>query len=680
VVPRGAPVAVLAYRYWREAFGADDHVVGRALQIGNASYTVIGVAPPGFVGVSAERAPDVFVPITTFAIAAGENKADSYHLQYNWDWTTVVVRRRAGVSEAAATADLTAAFVRSRAAQRAQVPEVTPDEIARPRAIAGAARPAAGPDAGLESRTLLWVSGVALVVLVIACANAANLSLARALRRHRETAMRLALGVSRRRLAAQALVEGAMLALLGGASGVLAAQWGGAALRALVLREQVALGVVADGRTLIAAGALALAAGALTSLAPALLPVRGDLAPTLRAGARADTPRRARARSALLVVQAALSVALLVGAALFVRSLRNVRAMRLGYDPEPVLIVTPNFRGVTMDGAARAAFRRRLLDAARAVPGVVAAARVNSRPFSTNARALFVAGVDSVERLGRFNYQIGSADFFAVMRTRVVRGRAFDARDREGAPPVAVVSESMARALWPGRDPLGMCLHLGRRAAPCVSVVGVSEDAAEQSLTDEQRFVYYLPLEQQDPAGGNRMFVRVAGGDARRHADAVRRALQREMPGQAYVTVQPLEELVEEQRRSWRLGATMFAAFGALAFVVAAVGVYGVIAYDVAQRARELSVRVALGARARDVTRLVVAQGLRLAVVGVASGSVIALLGARQLQPLLFRQSATDPSVYAGVCAALLLAALAACAAPARRAARADPNAALRAE
>jgi hypothetical protein len=345
-----------------------------------------------------------------------------------------------------------------------------------------------------------------------------------------------------------------------------------------------------------------------------------------------------------------------------------------------VLIVEPNYRGVTLDSAERVAFRRRLLAIAQAIPGVRAAARVNSRPFGTNTRPLFVDGIDSVSALGRFNMQLGTADYFAAVGTRIVRGRGFAASDREGAPRVAVVSEAMAGLLWPGRDAIGQCLRVEAREAPCATVVGIAEGAAEHSLTDERRLVYYLPVEQVDPAGANRMYVRVAASDVDARADEVRRALQRAMPGDGYVVVSPMRTLVDAQRRSWTLGATMFVAFGGLALVVAAVGLYGVIAHDVAQRTRELGIRMALGARGRDVVRLVVGQGLGLALAGVACGLVVALLAARWLQPLLFHARATDPLTYAGVAAAMLAVAAVASAVPARRAARADPNVVLRGE
>jgi ABC-type antimicrobial peptide transport system permease subunit len=246
---------------------------------------------------------------------------------------------------------------------------------------------------------------------------------------------------------------------------------------------------------------------------------------------------------------------------------------------------------------------------------------------------------------------------------------------------VAVVSESMARLLWPGRDAIGQCLRLWSDTMPCTRVIGIAEDAVQYSISDNERLMYYMPDEQPPPVRpGRRLFLRMANADAASQIERVRRALQRVMPAPAYVTVTALEDLVDAQRRSWKLGATMFAAFGALALIVAAVGLYGVIAYDVAQRTHELGVRIALGARSHDVVRLVVRDGLLFASAGVASGFFAALVASRWVQPLLFGESGTDPVVFATVGVAMGLVAIVASAAPAIRATRADPITALRSE
>jgi ABC-type antimicrobial peptide transport system permease subunit len=242
-----------------------------------------------------------------------------------------------------------------------------------------------------------------------------------------------------------------------------------------------------------------------------------------------------------------------------------------------------------------------------------------------------------------------------------------------------VVSESMGRALWPNADPLGQCVKVGVETMPCTTVIGIAEDMIQNDLQASTRFHYYMPVEQFDPAGGNGLFLKMRG-DPRQQQETVRKALQTVMPGQTFVTVTPLIDVVDAARRSWQMGATMFVAFGVLALMVAAIGLYGTISFNVTQQLHELGVRVALGAQSKDILRLVVGQGMAFAFAGVMLGGVIALGASRWMQPLLFRQSANDPVVYAVVGAMMLVVALAASASPAARAARADPNAALRAE
>jgi len=675
--PVGAPVAVLSHEFWQAEFGGRN-VIGETLLVSWVPCTIIGVAPRGFIGVTEQSPPEVYLPITTWAGNRPDEDGANYFRTYWWSWMEMLVRRRPGVSVEAASADLSSAYLHSWNKHREMEPGLPAAEITRPHALAAGLK--RGPDLGLEQRTMLWVTGVAVVVLLIACANVANLFLARALRRRREVALRVALGVSRRRLVAQSLTESLTLSLLGCAVGLALAQWGGMGLRRLMLNEVSGLAVLTDPRTLAIALLATLLAGTLTGLAPVLFTGRGDVAASLKAGAREGTYHRSRARTALLVLQGAMSVVLLVGAALFVRSLRQAQEMRVGFDAERILFVSRNLRGMELADEERIALGRRLLETARTLPEVERAAWVSSVPFwSTSTTGLYVAGVDSVERLGSFTYQTGTTDYFDAMGTRILRGRSFEATDRGGAPRVAVVSESMARVLWPGRDPLGQCMRVRADTMPCTTVVGVAEDVVQRSLVEEQPFRYYMPIEQDRPAAGFALMLRMRG-DPALSAESVRRALQAVMPGQSYVTAQPLDDLLDRRRRSWELGATMFVAFGGLALLVASVGLYGVIAYNVAQRMHEMGVRIALGARAGDVVRMVVGQGIRFAGAGVLIGSAIALAASRWVQPLLFRQSARDPSVFALVGLVLLAVALAATSLPALRATRADPNRALRAE
>jgi putative ABC transport system permease protein len=680
MTPRGADVAVLSYTLWQSEFGGRD-VRGEVLRVGDIQATIIGVAPPGFDGVNDANPPVVYVPITTYAASGGNNDAKRYYTHYEWGWVNVMARLAPGISLKAAESDATQAFRRSYQVSAAADPTSPPIESVRPRVAVSAVRPGAGPEPALEARTALWVSVVAAIVLIISTANVANLFLARSLRRRRETVVRLALGVSRWRLVMQAVTESLLLSLLGAAAALVIAQWAGAGIRTLLV---TALGpsrsVFTDGRTVGLTIGLAATAGVLVGLVAALSEGRGDLGQMLRGGVRGGVVERTRLRAGLLITQATLSVALLIGAALFVRSLESVKSMRIGYDAARVLLVNRVIQGGALNDSTQRLLRIRLLEAARALPDVESAAWVSSAPFvSTSNTRLYVAGIDSMDRLGTFTYQATTADYFRTMGTRILRGRPLLPEDRAGAPNAGVVSVSMARTLWPGQDALGKCFRMRADTAPCMTVVGIAEDMVQRDLAGTQRLHYYVSIDQYTRTWGNGLVLRVRGDPAAK-AETIRKALQRVVPGMSYVTVQPLAAIVADAQRSWRLGATMFVAFGALALVVAAVGLYGVIGYNVAQRMHELGVRVALGARRADVVGMVVRQSVRFALLGAAFGVMLALLSGRWLQPLLFRQSAVDPLVYGAVSAAMVLVALAASAVPAYRASRADPITALRAE
>jgi putative ABC transport system permease protein len=283
-----------------------------------------------------------------------------------------------------------------------------------------------------------------------------------------------------------------------------------------------------------------------------------------------------------------------------------------------------------------------------------------------------------VSRLGQFDLNAVSPEFFSTLGTRIVRGRGITDQDTPNAPRVAVVSEAMGKVLWPGKDPIGQCMKVSADTMPCTTVVGIAENIKEQSLAADSGYYYYLSSAQFHPHEGG-LFVRVRGEGAK-FSEAVRRRLQKEMPGASYVTITPISEILGSQKRSWRLGATMFVAFGVLALVLAAIGLYSVISYNVAQRTHELGVRRALGAQAGDVVRLVVTDGLRLAGVGVALGIAAAFYAGRWVKPLLFNVSPKDPWVFVAVALTLVAVALAASWIPALRASRVDANVALRSE
>ena len=677
--PRGADVAVLGYAFWQREFGGTE-VIGKTIAVANMQLRIIGVAPQGFTGLN-DTEPALFIPITTYAGSRNVSDAQTYYNRYNWGWMAMMVRRKPGVSVEQASADATQAYVKSHQNEIAIEGGGTPVSVSRPTAIVGATKVAGGPDRSLEAKTALWVSGVAVIVLLIACANVANLLLARSLRRKRELAVRLALGVSRGRLVRQSVTESLLLSLLGCVVGLAISVWGGAAIRTMLVGTSAApLEVFTDWRTLVLALGAAVVASLFTGVMPAVLSTRDDLASALKSGGRGSTQAGSAARSALLITQGALSVVLLVGAGLFVRSLDRVRSMRMGYDAEHVLQIARNHRGLQLDDSALVTLRRQLLARAQAIPSVQYAASASTVPFwSTSSTNLFVQGIDSVRRLGNFTYQTATPDYFKVMGTRILRGRAFTADDRGTAPRVAVISEGMARVLWPGREALGQCMRVGADTAPCTTVIGIAEDIVQRDVLNDQRYQYYMPIEQYRPQNGTYMLLKMRG-DPKVQAEEVRKALQSIMPGPAYVTTRPLFEAVDQAQRSWKLGATMFVAFGVLALIVAATGLYAVIAYNVTQRMHELGVRIALGAQGGDIVRLVMRQGAGFAVAGILVGCTLALVAARWVEPLLFKQSAKDPVVYAQVASVLILVAVGATLSPAARAAKADPNTALRAD
>ena len=680
--PAGTPVAVLSYPTWQQQFGGRRDVIGSSLQIGALSYTIVGVAPEGFAGLWALTPPAAFVPVATYAASQiGATWQTTYTSAFGLG---TIVRRKPEVSVDAASADLTSAFIQSLRAEGTGEARSFDERLAllRPYAIAGSVIVERGPQPSNTAKVAVWLAGVAIVVLLIACANVANLLLARALGKRREIAVRMALGVSRSRLLSLLMTESMLLAALGSALGLVVAGWINAILSASFLPGTERPGVITDPRTLLFTGVVMLAVGIFTGMLPVWQARHLALTDDLKAGARTATGHRGRARGALLIVQCALSVVLLVGAGLFVRSLRNVDNVRLGFDADSVLVIEPRMRDVQLDSAQFLAMRLRLLSAATTVPGIRHASLQQSVPFGgLSIWPIWVAGVDSVRKFGRFEFNAVSPDYFATMGTRIVRGRGFEPGDGAGARRVIVIGASMGAVLWPGQDPLGRCVRIGNPpdTAPCRYVVGIAEDIHARGFGSQARnFYYYLPAAQWDQQEGG-LFARTAG-DPGTFIEPLRRRLQEEMPGTSYVTVTRLADLTETESRSWAMGATMFTAFGILALLLAAAGLYSVIAYGVTERRRELAVRMALGAAAGDVARLVVVQGVGLAMAGATAGALIALVGGRWIAPLLFNQSPRDPGIFAGVVAILLLVAVVASVVPAMRGARVDPNSALRAE
>jgi putative ABC transport system permease protein len=678
-LPAGNPVVVLGHDYWRRELGGDPAVLGRPLRIGGTVYTVVGVAPKGFSGIT-QRRVDVWVPLT--AGAASEIGPD-FATSYNVTWFEIVARRRDGVSPALADARLAQAYRASLLARPDRGRNARPIEQVRPRAALYPVLVDRGPKRGDAARVATWVLGVAAIVLLVACMNVANLLLARALQREREVAVRVALGVGRARLARQLLAEVMLLAALGGAAGLALARTGGVVLTRVLLPDVEWGESLADPRTLLATAAIALAAGLLASLAPAVRALRPDVVTRLRGGARDGGARHRRLRAGLVLAQATLSAVLLVGAGLFVRSLHNVQSVNFGFDPERVAFAAVDLRGEKVDRARRPELYARLAERARALPGVELVGTTFTLPYymGYTTDEVRVPGRDSATAGQEVHGNMVSGDYFRTMGTRVLRGRVWETAS--GAPPDGIVlSERLARLLWPGEEgsAVGRCVIVDPSAtAPCREVIGVVEDLRRDDPRQPGVAGFYLALRPSSVDNVSGIVVRTRG-PARDGLLELQRALQPLVPGAAYVNVRTLESLVSPNLRPWRLGATLFAAFGALGLVVAAVGLYSALAYDVAQRRHDLGVRLALSARGADVVRLVLRRGVAIAVGGVALGLGLALLAGRYVAELLFGVSPRDPLTLGGVAAVLLAAALAASLVPAWRAARVDPARTLRAD
>jgi putative ABC transport system permease protein len=675
-LPAGARVAVLSDAYWRSQFGARRDIVGTTLLVGVGHYTVIGVAPAGFEGVSDGQPSALFLPATAY-LASQDPKAVE---DYNWRALQLLVRRKAGISSATVSSDLTAVF---RRATEARSPSASNRSASGPSVSAAPLALARGPMAGPESKVLQWVAAVALIVLIIATANVANLLLTRGLTRRREMSVRRALGGTRGRLMRQVLTEAAVLSAIATVVGLFGAQLVEAALGKLLLGAAADdWASVGDGRTLLAAAVLGAASAMLAGLLPAFNVNDGDLSAAVKAGMRQGVYRRSGAQSALLILQTTLSVVLLVGAGLFVRSVRAVESTPLGYDADHIVYLEASMRGTLRDPAERTQLTNRLADEARAIPGVAGVTPVASVPFWANDnRPVFVDGIDSTAKLGRFIVQAGSADYFKTAGTKILEGRSFAATDRAGTALVAVVNEPMARALWAGQNPIGKCFRLGADTAPCTTVIGVAEPAKTRDITASGEFILYLPMEQYEQQVGPPMMISLfarVNGSPDRAAPLVQARLQRLMPGPSYIAARPFHEIIDPRMRAWISGERMFLWLGGLALVLAAIGLYAIVSFGVAQRTQEIGIRMALGARASTLLRQLVSEALLVVFSGVALGVGLALVASRAIGDLLFRVSPHDPLVFATVGLSLLGVGVIASALPALRAARVDPTVALR--
>jgi predicted permease len=669
-VGRGAHVAVLSEEFWNRHFGADKAVLGKTLQLGRNVYTVIGVTPRGFARIDLV-VPDLWLPLTT---AAPEVMGPAA-LSPRFYWLSGVVARLGPRVNPAQAADEATAIYRSQFVQSGDSTGTV---------SMGSVHEALGPNASRDAKLSVWLGAMCAIVLLIACANVANLLLARAVQRKREIAIRLALGASRGRLARQLLADSAVLGVLGGAAALLFTLWIGPVLSASLLSDSMTTAGL-DTRVLLFAAVAVLVTVGLAGFAPAYHASAPDLSSALKSGEREGTFQRSRLRTALLVGQVALTLVLLTGAGLFVSSLRHVQGLRLGFDADRLIVASVDLERLGYKRAAANALYEDMRQRVKRLSGVTGASLAVGHPFGwAFVVTLFVPGLDSLPRApsGGPYFEAVTPDYFQTMGAAVRRGRALVSTDITGAQRVAVVNETMARRYWPGQDSLGKCLQIINPHAPCTTVVGVVEDARLNAVTDEGAIQYFIPLGQADSVTKSpvtALLVRT-NGPADALVGAVRRTIQETAADLPYPSIDPMPRLFASQLRPWRLGSILLSLFGALGLVLAAIGLYGVLSYVVSQRTQEMGIRIALGAGRRDILELVMGQALRVTGWGLVLGAVGALAVGRAIASLLYGVKPHDPLVLSLVI--LILGAVAAVASylPARRATTVDPMVALRYE
>ena len=660
----GGRVAVLSQGYWQRAYGGRAEVVGRQITLNGTPYTIVGV---GARGLALPEEVDVWTPLQIDATLGRRN-----------DFLQVIGRLAPGVTPQAAGAELATIARRL----EAQYPNSNAgwgvELIGLQERMVGEIRPA----------LLVFMGAVGLVLLIV-CANVANLMLARVAAREREVTIRAALGASRRRLVRQLLTESVLLALAGGVLGLGLAVWGVSALRALDASTLPRLNEVhLDGGALAFALLLSVGTGLLFGVVPAIRVLGFDLRGGLAEGGRGLSGARAgaRTRTALVLAEVALASVLLVGAALLLRSFVGLQRVDPGFTTQGILTARVTLPRARYDDPPRqVAFADALLERARALPGVSSASLSTNAPVDEGMSywAIAVAGVEPPppEVVQDAVVYRTSPEFFRTFGLPLIHGRLFEAGDRGESTPVAIVSQSLARRYWPGRDPVGSRLTFGDpadSATTWMTVVGVVGDVRQEGAVSPAYPQIYVPFAQ---VSSRSMVVALrTGRDPLALVPALKQALASVDPNLALSRVTTMQQRLANTLARPRVNALLLAAFAATALILAALGIYGVIAYSVVQRTREMGIRVALGARAEDVLGMVMRQGLTPVLIGLALGLGAAAVGSRVLRSLLYGVAATDLATYAAVAAFLAAVAVAASYVPARRAAHSDPMTALRTE
>jgi predicted permease len=686
LAPGAAPVIVVGHGLWQIELGGRADVLGSTVELSGLDYTVVGVAPPAFHGTIPGIPTDFWVPVmmvdrfefsgvqwTTGVTDFSGSRLDDRGRR----WLFVKGRLAEGRTLEEATSQIDAVFANLRAEHPVTNEDVTPSVVP----VSGIRfHPAL--DGYVQAASAGLLAAVSLVLL-IACANVANMLLARSTARRRELALRAALGAGRARIVRQLLAEGLILAAAGGVAGTLLALWAGRAVSGVgtgVFPVPVDFHVSVDGTVLAFASGVSLVTALLFGLAPAWSASKVDLVPALKESAAVDADGRRRwftLRNALVVGQLALSLVLLVAGALLTRGLMAARGTDIGYDPAPVssLMFNLQMNGYDLDRAT--VFRDRMLETVRALPGVEAVSTTSRLPLAPdiNMDGVKVPGVHSADDDPTPIDAAGvGADYFRVVGVPIVSGRAFTEDDIAQGRRVAVVNETMARRYWPDGAAVGRTFHRGEFDDPVFEVVGVARDHKVRSVGESPTPYLHLPAGRSRAIG---LVVRTST-PATAALPMIRQALWQLEPDIVFTTDGPASQVADATMAPTLIGAMVIGAFGAAALLLAAVGLYGIIAYSVSLRTRELGVRMALGASPRQVLGLMLRQGGGLALIGILLGGVAALGVGQVLASLLYGVSPFDPIAFAAAAGILLLVALAANLIPAISAARIDPLRALR--
>ena len=701
--PGAQPVVVLSHRFWQERFGANSNIIGQPLKLNKQSFTVIGVTPPAFTGtLQVDYHPAVTVPFASEPLLRGERSNLGTANQPGVWWINLMGRVKPGATYEQARDSLNGTF--QAAALELMPPPGKPNQPAQlepkdyPRLVAES-----GSRGMLDRRrsytpTIYGLFIVVTLVLLIACANVANLLLARAALRRAEISVRLSIGAGRWRVVRQLLTESVLLSMLGGAVGVVLAFWSKSALPALTDKDT---GILPNGvdlrlncRVLVFTLAVSMLTGVLFGLAPAWRATSHDLTTALKQSRR-TTGAVSRLSKGLIVAQVALSLLLLVGAGLFIRTLYNLQRVNLGFNQENLLLfrLQPQENGYKDERLVQ--FYQQLLERLDHLPGVRAAtfARVPLIAEENWMNDILLPGeTEKTTARHETMRQMTGENYFSTLEIPLVGGRTFTAQDDQHAPAVAIVNQTFARQFFPNDYVLGKRVHIeGERE---VEIIGLVADTKYMSQREEIKPLLYTPWQQEGEAVGEMYFALRTVGEPTAIASTVRQVVR------ALDSNMPVTEVSSQTARARatlgheRLSARLLSFFGGLGLLLGAIGLSGVLAYSVAQRTNEIGIRMALGARAADVLRLVIWQGIKLVLVGLAigalSGYVLTRLLAsqyfassawqQQMADQLYEVKATDPWTFAAIASLLLLVALIACWLPARRAAQVDPLEALRYE